>query len=496
MRKIKNVVLYISICFLICGIPVYYSSFGTDSIQNSEIEVTSNKKPVCSDLLYIAVDPINISSSDDWALYPFITGDGSDLYPYVIENVEIHGIGVKIEGSTEPPQLNLSYSGIYIDSNKSFIIRSSFITDFSVGIHLGFDVNISQVKNVIIQDCGLGIFNSWHFTTINISDCQISNCKWISELGATYLNYFMYGGYGIYTSSFAVPSIIQNCHVSNCSIGILISRSINITKNELINCGFFIEKSSIVISLPYVHDDNTVNGKPFKIFYYEDNLTIRQSDADIYGQMLFFSCDNLSISQVTITEPCSFGLYIENYRMNIEIGIESANGTHLENIVCENQLIGMVLTGIVFQANKLDVKNCEIGFGLANVRNSNFTRLLSTECDIPFYIIARITETTIETSPSMSFYMVDPLSRWEGLHVEYERPSKNFDIEPSLSCTFQLDATGLYHITNRNEEIPVVDLYVNITAPRIAGYDIWILISIVAIASILCIRKYCIKTKI
>ncbi|MHA1112419.1 MAG: Loki-CTERM sorting domain-containing protein [Promethearchaeota archaeon] len=491
MKKLKKIIVGLCVCILIFGYTKYSRIFEwkTDKFINIVQDSNEFTRHLSSSLT--STDPINISSPSDWALYPFITGNGSVLNPYVIEYVEIHGTGVNIEGAGSNSHLNYSYNGIFINSGERFIIRNCLISDFSIGIQFSISANITQVTNVTIENCGLGIYNFFTHITVNISDCYISKCNWISTMGVFDLESHVKGGYGIWTRSYEEASIISNCLVEDCSVGIYISGTTNITQNELINCGFFLQRSMLVISLPYIHPDNNVNGKPFKLFWHEDNLVIRQSDADNYGQMIFLWCDNLQITRVSITEPCTVGLYIENFRINFAIGIESANGTELENVECRNQLIGMYLSGHVFDANKLTVDNCDVGFLLNTIRYSNFTKLSTPECEIPFFAVQQIRETTIQIVPETPFYFLDIALQSHGFRITSS--STFFDIgnETSYELQFQLNTTDLYHVTCLNPGVgPFIDFYLDIRNLVIPGFNLFILLGIMGISIVLFVRKY------
>ncbi len=488
MRISKFLSISICMCILVSGF-ICFTSF-VPSHSDTETIASKPVEPITKNIISSVgtldqVEPINISSPTDWALYPFITGNGSESNPYVIENVEIHGSGVKSYESNSIPTLNLTYNGIFIDSNESFIIKNSEILNFSVGIQFGFGVNITQVSNVTIDNCGLGIYSWIHQVTLNISECHISNCRWLSTSSAYDLERFQYGGYGIWARSTKEPSIIKNNLVENCTFGIYISGTTNITQNTLINCGFFVNMQMLVVSLPYIHDDNIVNGKPLKIFWYEDNLNIRQSDVDQYGQMLFIMCDNLNFARVSITEPCSVGLFVINIRMNPMIGIDSANGTKLTSVHCANQAVGMYLYGYAVQARGLSVENCEVGYLMVRMRLCELERVSVTNCDLPIFGYDQIVNTTIQLEPGTPFHYYDEAAQSHGVLVTEISTGVHFTVgnESSRELWFQLNETGKYAIVSLNLAHPgYLGFIIDVRNYVIPGYNNLIIIALVGIS--------------
>ena len=440
---------------------------------------------------YTLVDPINISSHDDWGLYPFITGNGSDVNPYIIENVEIEGNGVKTMKVGDRNYLNYTDRGIYINANGSFIIKNCKISSFSLGISL--DIYISPehnhtIEEVEIDNCGIGIYNYWSHFRVNISKCNITNCNWVTvKVPDVFGSPLFYGGFGIWVKG-DTGSIIESCRVENCSIGLFGGYEVDIIGNQLINCGFLFD-----IQFMYVYEvilDNTVNGKPLGLFLLTDDLVITSQQASQYGQLIFQGCSNLGLSNFQITEACSFGLMIT-----------SCSNSILQNIVCENQKIGFLINTDYITANNLHTKNCDVGFLIGRSRHSTLNRLLTDSTDIPIYI-NELLDTTIQIEKSTWFYIIDFLALPE-IQINSSISSVNL---PRINLTafelegfaIQLNHTGTYlindidpHFTYIYFTVVIFDRYALPAIPGflLIGFYTALLLGIIALTFVIQYKK-------
>ncbi len=403
---------------------------------------------------YTLVDRINISSPSDWGLYSFINGTGSALDPYIIENIEIQGSGVKTMEDNGYTHLNDSDIGIYIKAEGNFTIRNCKISSISIGIFLDFGVSTGYTHNiegVEINNCGIGIYSFWWNIAVNISKCDISNCNWVTvKPPYDFEPPRLYGGCGIYISG-GGGSIVEFCHIRNCSIGLSASHTVSLISNQLINCGFLFDFAYI----GYIYLlNNTVNGKPIGLFFNEHNLIISGQQASQYGQLIFAGCDNIQLSNVHITEPCSFGLLIHN-----------CNNAILQNIVCENQKIGFFILKTEINADNLYAKNCVVGFFLSEISKalyySTITRLFTNNTDIPIYAISPIGNFTIEIERSTRFYLVDfygydslQLNSSVSSFILYPTFIPALDVE---GFVIQINDTYTYRITDPHPEIIDID---------------------------------------
>jgi len=238
---------YVNIILLCLFLLPTFTLINYNIIENQIIKCNQDRKSIIINTPqeeisisngYQLVDPINISSWSDWALYHFITGNGTDLNPFIIENIEIIGNGIKTIESGNDTLLDTSYVGIFIDTNGSFIIRNSKISHTSIGIHLSVGVSSGDypISDVEISDCSIGIYSRWTHVLVNISNCYIHDCNWVSIEAKLRINYFLdYGGIGIRGRS-NTGAAIENCRIEHCSIVIMVVRVKEIHHNELINC--------------------------------------------------------------------------------------------------------------------------------------------------------------------------------------------------------------------------------------------------------------------
>jgi len=374
----------------------------TDTKFNEKNDLYSNNG-------YLLVEPINISSGSDWANYPFITGNGSASNPYIIENVEIIGDGVKTVESGNDTLLDIWDFGIYINAGGSFIIRNSKISNTSIGIRvsLGASSGMHLISNVEIGDCSIGFASYWIQADLNISNCYIHDCNWVSITSKIDFNsYFDYGGVGLWIRS--AGSIIENCRIEDCSVGMVAGLVQEIHNNELINCGIVPDWQRI-FNTNY-GNSNTVNGKPIGIFLGIDNWVV--TNASLYGQLIFVACSNLTLSDVHITEPCSIAIQVWS---NPIIDQENI----FKNIICENQKLGIYFAGGNILGDNLYAKNCEAGFYFLDIRKCEFTRVMTDNTEVPIYMTSRINDCTFEIENSTKFYLVD-FRAWYGDTLQIE----------------------------------------------------------------------------
>ncbi|MFX1411465.1 MAG: hypothetical protein ACFFA6_14025 [Promethearchaeota archaeon] len=296
--------------------------------------------------------------------------------------------------------LNFSDVGIYIDAEGNFTIRNCRISSISIGIYLDFGVStdyIHSIQGVESNGCGISILSPWIHIAVNVSKCDISNCNWVTvkvpdDLDDPTFPNWWYGGFGIYVNSKTTISVIEFCHIQDCSIGVFAGRIVSLISNQLFSCGFLIDFGHVLEN----DVNNFVNDKPLGVFKYMDNLFISGQEAYHYGQLIFIACHNLHLSNIHITESCSFGLLIQH-----------CNHAVLQNIVCENQQIGFFIDSIDMTADYLYAKNCDVGFGLIQIAESTLNRLLTDNTDVPIYTYSPILNTTIGIEKSTRFCIID-----------------------------------------------------------------------------------------
>jgi hypothetical protein len=418
---------------------------------------------------YTLVSPINISSAGDWANYLFINGSGSEIDPYVIEDIEIQGNGVKTIAVGSQTHLNYTDFGIYIGAPGNFSIRNCKISHISIGILLDFGVSTGynhSIESVEIDNCGLGIYNYWTNIDVNISKCVISNCNWVTVEVPYVIENTLYGGFGIWVKADA-GSVIEYCRIQNCSIGLFAGHEVSLISNQLINCGFLFD-------FPHIFNyilifNNTINGKPLGLFVDDDDLTMSSIEASQYGQLIFAGCDNLHLSNLHITESCSFGLFFHFCR-----------DSTLQNIIIENQKIGYYFYSDYLIANNLFAKNCDAGFYFKRIIHSELTRLLIENTNIPICSYTPLLNTTFEIEKTTKFYIID-IFGYNELHINSSVSSftsarlnmSEFDIEGFI---IQLNNTDVYHIVDPNPGLIDIDFIIIIfdrySSSAISGFPL------------------------
>ena len=79
----------------------------------------------------------------------------------------------------------------------------------------------------------------------------------------------------------------------------------------------------------------------------------------------------------------------------------------MEDIEIENQAIGFLMNRREFRGNNLKARNCEIGFLLNDLSDSNLTRLSSRTTTYDYYSVTYIRESTIEIEKGSKFYFIN-----------------------------------------------------------------------------------------
>lgn len=283
---------------------------------------------------YTTVDPINITDSEDWANYAFITGTGTENDPYIIENVEIVGDDFMFEA------YSIESYGIYIaDEDSSFVIRDCSINNFHVGIYcltLSSSSFSRSISNNIIDHCGIGIYTigpNYYIDHNSLSECRAlpENRKWLGENGDTWtVPYF--GGAGIYAYFAMDGVIIEENHITTSDVGIVIHRHATIKNNELEDCGILFYLAYILLNEV---EGNTINGLPLGFFVDlenddQDPLVIDGDDQQ-YGQLVCVLCVNVIIQNLEIQDTTIGFLILHNKNLT------------MQNLIAQNCLLGMYL---------------------------------------------------------------------------------------------------------------------------------------------------------
>jgi hypothetical protein len=324
-------------------LPLTIGEFSFDSILPTTNQPDEFFQPELSRGQYTVVDPINIIESEDWANYAFITGTGTEVDPYIIEDVEINGDDFMFEAySIESFGINIE------DRGASYVIRECSISQFHVGIRtVTFSSSFSySISNNIINHCGIGILTIGPNYTIDnnsISECRAlpENSKWLGDNGDSE-NILIYGGAGIYAYFAHEGVFIEENYITNSDVGIGVDRVAVIKNNELENCGILFDQRRL---LTYEVEGNTVNGLPFGFFinktYEEDDPLVIDGDDQKYGQIVLAFCVNVVIQNVHIQNTTIGFLIFFNQNLT------------MQNLISQNCLLGMFImdTGPVPNSN-------------------------------------------------------------------------------------------------------------------------------------------------
>ncbi len=281
---------------------------------------------------YTTVDPINITESEDWANYAFITGTGTETDPYIIENVEIVGDDFMFENQS------FESFGIYIyDIEASYVIRDCKISQFHMGIYCGTLGSLAShlITKNDIDHCGIGIYTFGDYCNITqntVSECRAlsKNRKWLGENSDPY-NAMRYGGTGIYVFSLGGGVLIEENDISNCDVGIGVKRAV-VRNNKLEDCGILFDLHKIIMCEV---EGNTINGLPLGFFidedHKEDNPLVIDGDDQQYGQLVLAFCENVVIQNLNIQDT------------TIGILIYHITNLTMSNVVTQNCILGMFL---------------------------------------------------------------------------------------------------------------------------------------------------------
>ena len=197
------------------------------------------------------------------------------------------------------------------------------------------------------------------------------------------------------------------------------------------------------------------------LFIIEDNLTITGFEASQYGQLIFAGCDNLDLSNIHITDSCSFGLTLH-----------FCQHSNLENIICENQKVGFFfLHKRSLKTDNLLAKRCDVGFFLSSIFNSNMSGLFTLNNNIPFYIstIDYIANSTIEIEKETQLYLTKEL----GFERVYLNSSvSSFILSPQFIAPLddeffliQINDTLTYRVVDSDFEHVNIDFIIKFRVP-------------------------------
>ncbi len=345
-------------------------------LSENNPKTTSIQSSISGNIQYTTVDPISINEASDWTDLTFITGNGTEFDPYIIENIEIIGQDNMFEDS-------ITSKGISIGYNAWFRIQNCKISGFHAAIYcitIAADCQHNITDNEIDQ-CGIGIYTIGPY--YRIARNQISECHAKPEHRPFLLDYGepdnipIHGGAGIYTSFTSGLQWVEENTVSKCDVGIALGHLTVVRNNHLEDCGFIFDRSHL---LSMEVQGNTVNDLPLGFFTpntystEEHEFLILDGNDQQYGQIIVAMCENVILKNLLIRNS-SLGISLMlNYNLT------------LSNVTVENCILGMYLwdTGPFvpdegetefIETNELNFRDCEIGVQI-NVRRSESNKLI------------------------------------------------------------------------------------------------------------------------
>ena len=318
---------------------------------NSDIVATLSTKDYTMELNDLTErGPIIITHDDNFSLYP-LTGDGSALTPYRIENFNITSlideiaisvshttkhfvikncylrpttIGIELNNVTQGTAqiVDNTIEGIQVMSGVGIYLRytnSTFVANNTIlkpEIHSGaFKIEYAHhttiFNNTVFDNTGnylitfLTVFRSTQVTVENNSGTYLhmgmsfvegNNVIIANNIFTEILN----NGISLYTCP---NSIIDNNILTNCGMQAIESHDSpsNITNNEIFNRGIRITGTDLTLLRLYRLENNKVNNKKHGFFVDTPDLTL---DTGEYSQIIAYNCSNMVIENI-ITDDIS-----------------------------------------------------------------------------------------------------------------------------------------------------------------------------------------------
>lgn len=358
-RKVPDGI-YGILCVIIV-LSIFYFSYGPQLIQGifyKNIDYPTNK-----------TEGIWINSHDDYERYG-IPGSGTAEDPFIIENLTIltsSSYAIVIEYRTDyivirDNILNGAHGAINIYSlNSSYIkiINNTCIGSKSIPIGLhGMELHtrnkclgtrIISNNTFINYREGIYIYNSPNSIIENniLKNVQIGIDISYSEETAILNNTISFKGfkesygYEIYD---ALRITSANCHIEN---------------NTLIGSGLYLSNS--VLNNITV-ENNKVNGK--KLGFFRDLNNINITDSDIYGQIFFVNCNNITLKKLNLNNVnYALNLFNCNESRVSDIDLNNNLNRAFQMLYCTNinvtdcELKNNLEGAYVYESNMIDFNN-------------------------------------------------------------------------------------------------------------------------------------------
>jgi len=257
--------------------------------------------------------------------------------------------------------ISLVYIGIFTSycSNITFVSCNSSLNYY--GFHIRNSINVTVVNcNSSQNTFGFDVINSSNSTFYsnvannNTYGCSLVICNFLN-FTQNRINYNIECGIGIYEGK--NNTILSNILINNKKYGIYLSLGANHTlrKNNMINCGLYINPFSIIDNMVNntIDTSNTVNNKP--LYYYIHKIGLGANNFTNAGQIILINCSHCTISNENISSTTfGIGLYhcgnntiqMNSISLTSQYGLELYYSSHnniTKNLFIKNNEYGIFL---------------------------------------------------------------------------------------------------------------------------------------------------------
>ncbi|MBY9001787.1 MAG: right-handed parallel beta-helix repeat-containing protein [Candidatus Heimdallarchaeota archaeon] len=341
IRKFRN--LTIIFTFIIMITFSIISPVKSNKSANNEIKLLNPDQT-----FLVTYDPIYVNSNQNLLDVGF-SGNGTLANPIIIEDLQI----VNNFGSC----LTINHVSL------NFIIRNCYLETSSRAIDLDeIAAEIVQIYNnsINLSNCGIDILNC---SKVNISLNTFIACQTAIKVSASsqlsiilnFVKEFKQVGIEIY-DCFNVSILNNTCIAddeANFSEGIrlLNTSTVTLKGNNCSKCGYNLGIQAFETNYNFTIENNFVNSKFLGFFYEMENLSIT---VPVYGQLILQYCNNVTISNQTITNTeigmdileCNQLIISNNIFKNNRYEscvISLSTNVNFTSNTCENSSIGLML---------------------------------------------------------------------------------------------------------------------------------------------------------
>ncbi|MGA1872660.1 MAG: right-handed parallel beta-helix repeat-containing protein, partial [Thermoplasmatota archaeon] len=349
--------------------------FNCDNITIDGVNISGIEYPVI--IRYCVDTHVNGSTmkDSDYGIYCYgtssISRDGIIFTNNTIENTVNDGIyyyysnhGVFSNNTLS----NCGDYGIYMSSSDNNRIISNYIHNISTddAVYLSSSCDYNDILENIIENISSGTSTVLHGLYIDsnynrVQNNSISDTDQSIRLNSAdhnlvrdnYLARLSSGGINLYDSDY--NDVNNNTIKDGFANGILVDGTGNsIRDNDIYSCGISISDDSISWT-GNSFSNNLINGKPFYMRYGSSTLSVPTN----VGQIMLHSCDNLTITGVTLNDT------------SWAIGLLYCDNTTISRSVVSNDTVGIgIYYSIRTTVDNTTIKNCW-GWGIENVESHN-----------------------------------------------------------------------------------------------------------------------------